>query len=184
MSLDLAPRSARTTALAPSNSTVRLLRWPIDADERDALAADATPRLLVVAHDQPAPAVVDDLEDWIREPIDRAELAHRCTTLEARAALAVQPPLVDEGGLVWFRDRWTSVPQLQVALARALVERFTRVTSTRELSAAYVDGGASPHPEAVKAAVARLRDHLAPIGLVVRTVRGRGFVLDASDRST
>lgn len=183
MSLDLAPRSARTTTLAPFDSTVRLLRWPVDADERAALAADATPRLLVVPHDQPAPAVVDDLEDWIREPIDRAELAHRCATLEARAAVAVERPLVDDSGLVWFRDRWTSVPQLQVALARVLVGRFASVTTTRELGAAYVDGGASPHPEAVKAAVARLRDHLAPIGLVVRTVRGRGFVLDARDRS-
>ncbi|HEX5587026.1 MAG TPA: helix-turn-helix domain-containing protein [Acidimicrobiia bacterium] len=181
MSLDLARPRARTIVLAPPGTAVRLLRWPADAPERDALAARATPRLLVVPAHHPAPPVVDELEDWIREPVERSELAARCATLDERAARRAEQPLVDEAGLVWFRDRWTSVPPMQIPLVRLLVERFEIVTSNRELHAAYAQGGASPHPEAVKAAVARLRGRLAPIGLVLKTVRGTGYVLDPAD---
>ena len=49
-----------------------------------------------------------------------------------------------------------------------------------ELVAAAASAGGSSHADAVKAAMARLGRRLAPLGLVLRSVRGRGYLLEES----
>src|SRR5260370_32022059 len=68
---------------SPSGSTpgtagdVATLRWPQETQRRVDLRAVDLPRLLVVGHDEPAPVIVADLEDWGRVPADRDDLEAR-----------------------------------------------------------------------------------------------------------
>jgi len=64
---------------------VALVRWPEDDATRRRLQAARMPRLLVVAPGEPPPVAADDLEDWIRLPLDEEEYRVRVTTLQARA---------------------------------------------------------------------------------------------------
>lgn len=156
---------------------VRLLRWPDEQESRADLAALEVPRILVVAADQPAPEWCDELEDWVRAPVDRAELTVRAATVALRADLRTKP-WVDEHGVLWFRDRWHALSDGQVPLLRALVEQFGRTVPQADVLAAYAAAGRSTHAEAVKTSARRLGDALAPLGLDLCRVRGRGYLLE------
>jgi hypothetical protein len=152
------------------------VRWPEEADLRRALAGDGRSCLLVVGPDTPAPRT-ELLEDWVREPLDPAEVAARRAGLAARRACVERPRLDD--GLLLFRGGWAAVPPAQVEMAALLVERFGAVVGKEELAAAAGTAGASAHAEAVKAAMGRLGRRVAPLGLELRSVRGRGHLLQA-----
>jgi two-component system OmpR family response regulator len=152
-----------------------------DTEHRARLAAAGRPRIVVVPADDPAPFVVDELEDWIREPVDDRELAVRVAILEARAvACRREVPVVDAEGLVWFGNAWISLPHSQRGIARRLVESYGAIVPLADIAVAARAAGASDHPEALKAAVARVRGRMSALGLVVHTVRARGYLLDAS----
>lgn len=156
---------------------VRIVRWPAEHEQHADLAALGLPRILVVAADQAAPEWCDELEDWVRAPVDRAELTVRAATVARRADLRTRP-WVDEHGVLWFRDRWHAVAQGQLPLLRALVEHFGRVVPQEEVLAAYTAAGRSTHAEAVKTSARRLAGALAPLGLDLYRVRGRGYLLE------
>jgi DNA-binding response OmpR family regulator len=158
---------------------VVLLRWPAQEHLREQLEAEGRPRLLLLSQECLAPVCVDDLEDWVREPLDHEELEHRGRTLEQRARLRGLRPRVDEHGLVRLGDRWIDLPPTQLPVARLLVQRLGRVVSAEEIQAAYVGAGGSMHPKAVKAMLSRVKRRMAEIGLVVTNVRDRGYLLEA-----
>lgn len=53
-----------------------LVRWPLEQELRDVLAAEGRPRLLLIEA-WPAPVVVDSMEDWIKVPADPFEMSAR-----------------------------------------------------------------------------------------------------------
>ena len=74
-----------------------------------------------------------------------------------------------------FRDRTVVVPD--VAARRSwpvLLERPGEVVSDAEICALFGEGGASTHAEAVKTALRRIKDALAPLGLHLTRVRRGG----------
>ncbi len=67
-------------------------------------------------------------------------------------------------------------------MAGLLVERFGQVARQEELTEAAGAAGASQHDDAVKAAMGRLAKRLAPLGLELGSIRGRGYLLQAAER--
>jgi two-component system, OmpR family, response regulator len=153
-----------------------MVRWPDERDRLAGLRGTATPRLLFVGAESMPPAPGDCLEDWVRVPVDERELQLRVTALIARAERHGHRPEIDGDGLLRFGSRWTDLPPVEHALAVALVDRFRAVVGREALArAAWPKPG--PSRNALDVHISRLRRRIEPLGLVVRTVRSRGYLL-------
>jgi hypothetical protein len=178
---------ARTRGLSHPTTTstlghvagVDVVLWPDEADRRAALDEAGRPCLLVISCDETAPRL-GPLEDWVREPLEADEVRARCLALGRRAACG-SPPTLDDG-LLLHCGAWAAIPPAQVAMVELLVDRIGSVVRKEELVAAAEATGASSHEEAVKAAMGRLVKRLAPLGLDVRAIRGRGYLLEVRNR--
>lgn len=156
---------------------VVLLRWPADGDRRARLHDAGRARLLLVEGGAPPPALLDDLEDWIRLPADEADLQARIEVLAARAPRSSTGPAIDDDGLVRFEGRWVSLPPVEARLMGALIDRYGAVVSRDALGRAGWPQGA-PGRNALDVHVLRLRRRVAALDLVIRTVRSRGYLLE------
>jgi two-component system OmpR family response regulator len=159
---------------------VVLLRWPAEAGTRNRLSVLGEARLLLVEADQPPPTVVDCLEDWIRVPAPEEDVRARVDALTVRSqAHEHSTPGIDEDGVLRFRGRWASLPPLEARLTATLLQRFGAVVGRETLIKAVWPGG-SPGRNALDVHVLRLRRRIAPLDLAVRTVRSRGYLLEAA----
>jgi hypothetical protein len=159
---------------------VPLVRWPDAAAGRERLARAGAPCLFVVGATERAPARWSELEDWVRDTAPHAEFVTRAVTVARRADL-LQRPRLDHARVVSFRDRTAVVPETQARLAALLVERFGETVADDEIRGLCDVGGVSTHNEAMKTALRRLKDTLAPLGLRLARVRAAGYLLDRSD---
>lgn len=159
---------------------VPVVRWPDAAATRERHTRAGTPCLLVVGATDRAPTRWAELEDWVRETAPRAEFVTRAVTVARRADL-LQRPRLDHTRVVRFRDRTVVVPETQARLVGLLVERFGETVADAEIRALCDGGGVSTHSEAVKTALRRLKDTLAPLGLHLARVRAAGYLLDRAD---
>ena len=163
---------------------VVLVRWPAEADRRGRLCDTGTPRLLLVEEGSP-PAPADCLEDWIRVPAEDADVRARMEALSMRVAQHQAPdvPDLDVDGVLRFGGSWVSLPPVEARLTVALVERFGAVVGREALARAGWPDGA-PGRNALDVHVLRLRRRLATVGLSIKTVRSRGYLLEAAARRT
>ena len=157
---------------------VALVSWPTEADRRDELRAAGDPRLLLVDPGVPPPDVTDCCEDWLRVPCSESELAARLQTLRQRSAVHVgDVPSIDDDGVLRFRGGWTALPPVEARLVAALIDRFGAVVSRQViLKAGWAERPARRN--ALDVHMLRLRRRIAPLGLQVRTVRSRGYLLE------
>jgi len=157
---------------------VTLVRWPVEITRREDLALHGKPRLLLVETGADPPAPRDCLEDWVREPAAEADLRIRMAHLAARAAthIAVAPD-VDDDGVLSYGPARLSLPPVESRITAAMAERFGAVVSRDRLSQAGWPQGA-PGRNALDVHVLRLRRRLAPVGLAIRTVRSRGYLME------
>lgn len=158
---------------------IELLHWPDDDERRRRLAVDGVPRLLFLTEDAAPPQCRDPLEDWVRLPVEVDELRARRAALARRATCVGRGPVIDGEGLLWWGDAWVSIPSAQRPVARLLVARVRELVRHDTLLIAYEQSGGSPNPVAVKAMLGRLVKRFAQVGLALRAVRGRGYLLDA-----
>ncbi|MET0627100.1 MAG: winged helix-turn-helix domain-containing protein [Acidimicrobiia bacterium] len=161
---------------------VVLLRWPEENARLERLRANGMPRLLLVGEELVPPTSVDPLEDWIRLPAAEDDLRARVATLAARAGTTLAAPSVDVDGLLRHRGRWVTLSPVERALAAALVERFGAVVGRDTLVRRAWPGG-SPTRNALDVHMLRLRRRIGELGLEVRTVRARGYLLQAVEVS-
>ena len=160
-----------------------LVRWPAEAEQRAALAAQQAPRLLLVDDGAPAPAGGDCLEDWIRLPAAEVDVRARIEALEARARAHLRVvPEIDPHGVLRFGSGWVSLPPVEARLADALIVRFGAVVG-RDTLRRSVWPGSTPGRNVLDVHVLRLRRRLAPLGLAIRTVRSRGYMLEEAEPS-
>ena len=158
---------------------VELVRWPSDPQRLSGLRDRGVPRLLLVSDDAEPPIPVDCLEDWIAAGAPEAALDARRRALQARARAHGAHPEIDTDGLLRHHDAWVSLSPVEQSLTRALLERFGAVVARDVLaSRAWPDG--APTRNALDVHVLRLRRRLAPLGLEIRTVRSRGYLLQES----
>jgi two-component system OmpR family response regulator len=159
---------------------VVMVRWPEEEDRLVGLRTTSTPRLLFVEAEGEPPNSGDCLEDWVRVPVDERELRSRVTALVARAERHGSRPEIDGDGLLRFRGRWIDLPPVEHTLAAALVDRFGAVVGRESLARAAWPQD-RPSRNALDVHMSRLRRRIAPIGLGVRTVRSRGYLLQTRD---
>jgi hypothetical protein len=176
----VADARAASVATFTSSDGVRLLQWPADDHLRAELAAAGTPCLLLVAADAPPPETWDDLEDWVRLPLDPEELQGRARTLRRRAR-AAERPWLDDDGLLRVGDRWLDLPPGPRAVVAVLLADFGQVVDARELALAYLETGGSTGESARKTMIVRVRQRLAEVGLELHNVRDSGYLLDWVD---
>ena len=157
---------------------VVLVRWPTETERRARLQRDGTPRLLLVDGNDPPPAPEDCLEDWIRVPADDVDVRLRLEGLSHRAALhATDHPDLDVDGVLRFGGAWVSLPPVEARLTRALIDRFGAVVGREAMAKAGWPEGA-PGRNALDVHVLRLRRRISPVGLSIKTVRSRGYLME------
>lgn len=157
---------------------VALIRWPDDQGRREEAREARTPRLLLVAPESAPPPVDDPLEDWVRLPAPDTDVRARMATLEARAAEVVLPSVAD--GVVRVGAEWVGLSPVEERLIDPLTERFGAVVS-RDVLMRSAWPGDPPSRNALDVHVLRLRRRIEPLGLEIRTVRSRGYVLQAAE---
>lgn len=158
---------------------VVLVRWPVEASRRERFAEQGHPRLLLVEDEAQPPMGDDPLEDWVRVPASEIDVQARMATLAARARAAAAPRL-DVDGVLRFGSLWVSLPPVEARLTCAMLDRFGAVVSRDSLSRAGWPDGA-PGRNALDVHVLRLRRRIAPVRLVIRTVRSRGYLLEPGE---
>ena len=152
------------------------MRWPDEEERLERLRSCGHPRLLLVDDDDQPPPVVDPLEDWTRTTADPRDVQIRVSTLHRRAERDVERPVVDASGLLHFGGRWVALSPVEAALAELLVERFGAVVGRDGLArSAWREG--VPTRNALDVQMVRFRRRIESLGLEVRTVRSRGYLL-------
>ena len=168
-----------------------MLRWPEEESRRTRISQAGEPRLLLGPDGEEPPTVGDCLEDWIRVPAAENEvkarvdalavrsLAHHSTNGHDRDPAAPAGPVLDDFGVLRVNGSWVALPPLEARLAEALLDRLGAVTSRELLIRTGWPGGA-PGRNALDVHVLRLRRRLTPVGLVIRTVRSRGYLMESA----
>lgn len=180
-----------------------MLRWPEEDGRRESLSRAGGPRLLLVPDGEEPPPVGDCLEDWIRVPAAESEVRARVDALAVRSRAhaaagpnghdaarngdahlnggngggALAAPALDDFGVLRFGSAWVALPPLEARLTEALLGRMGTVTSRELLVRAGWPSGA-PGRNALDVHVLRLRRRLTPVGLAIRTVRSRGYLME------
>ncbi len=163
-----------------------MLRWPEEESRRARISEAGGARLLLVPDGQEPPQVGDCLEDWIRVPAPESEVRARVDALAVRSQAhptnghtghAPSNPVIDDFGVLRVNGSWVALPPLEARLAEALLERLGTVTSRDLLIRAGWPTGA-PGRNALDVHVLRLRRRLTPVGLAIRTVRSRGYLME------
>jgi DNA-binding response OmpR family regulator len=161
---------------------VALVRWPAEAERREALIDRGMARLLLVEDGSRPPLPADCLEDWIGVPAAEDDVRARTDALAVRAGIHNESvPELDSHGVLRLGASWVGLPPVEARLVGALLDRFGAVVSRDALNRAGWPGGA-PGRNALDVHVLRVRRRLAPLDLAVRTIRSRGYLLEAISR--
>jgi DNA-binding response OmpR family regulator len=92
-------------------------------------------------------------------------------------------PQLDEFGLLRHHGEWVALSPVQESLMRRLLAHFGSPVARRELTDDLWPE--APTTRSIDTHMLRLRLRIAPLGLFIHTIRGRGFLLaPAQPRST
>lgn len=156
---------------------VKFVRWPAESDVREQCKLRQHLCLLVVEHGAPPPDDLSLYEDWVRPPIVSEDLQARVRQLAARAVLN-EKPVLDSAGILSFKDSSVTLSLAQCEMLAPLISRYGQLVYRTELRAILERSGASSSSNALDLHVMRLRRRLQPVGLALRNVWGRGFVVE------
>jgi DNA-binding winged helix-turn-helix (wHTH) protein len=134
-------------------------------------------RLLVVEGGVPAPVCSDIREDWVRTPVSDDDLRARIAALRARAD-AHRLPHVDPHGMLRFGGRSTTVSRTETDLLECLVRQFGTLVPRATLRECLPERPGGVSRNALDLHIMRVRRRIQPLGLAIRTVWGRGYVLE------
>jgi len=180
---DLAPAPLIIDLTAAGPAPV-LLRWPADEERRRLFDERGVPRLFLVDGGAAPPVCADPLEDWIRVPCEEGDLEARMAALRARASAGMPAarPRLDGNGRLIRSDRWVPLSPIEEHLCRVLLADFGAVVSDRRLMAAAWPAG-NGTSTGLRLQMTRLRRRIADLALEIRSVRGKGYVLQNGSTS-
>ena len=159
---------------------VALVDWPSAAESRSVLRKARHPRLLLVPMDCDPPIMEDEFEDWVRTPADPRDVQARVARLRTRASRDVLPRL-DQEGRIHFGGRWVALSPIECGLVARLLDHSGQVASKESLAEAGSSMSSSARNLDVQ--ITRLRRRLENVGLTVRTVYAKGYVLERCSSS-
>lgn len=149
-----------------------------------------TPVLILTARDSVEDRVAgldQGADDYLSKPFEPAELAARVRALIRRGqgtpdpVLTVGPLRLDRSsGEAYLADQALDLRRRELAVLEGLMVRAGRLTPKERLVAEVFGHEEPVGTNALEVYVARLRRKLEPGGVQIRTVRGLGYVLDAS----
>lgn len=173
-------RRPHTTGRDVSAPDVTVVRWPDEADHLQRLRDEGVPRLVLVAPDALPPESTACEEDWIRLPAADADVRARLAALAERSARHGhgRGPEIDPAGRVRFMGKWVALSTSELRVASALVENAGAVVGYDTLYERGWPGDKGEHGNQLRVQILRLRRRLEPLGLSIRTVNGRGYVLE------
>jgi two-component system OmpR family response regulator len=155
------------------------VNWPQQA----ALLAEARekgwPRLIVVEGSELPRMTGDPLEDFVMSDVPETLRAVRCSVLATRA-LRRRTPVAIGDGMVSCGGRTVALSPTEFGLLRALADREGAVVR-RDVLADIVWPGEDVDRNVVDVALGRLRRRIDGMGVSIRTVRSRGYVLELSE---
>ena len=158
---------------------VEIVRWPADSSRLHNLRESGAPRLVLVAAASRAPMPTDDLEDWVRLPATDEDIRLRIDVLRTRLRRGKEElPVLDSGGLLHFRGDTLPLPPMEIRLVSTFLARFGAVVGREQLTSAGWPGETVDR-NILDVHILRLRRRLHPLGLVIRNVRNRGYLLSA-----
>ncbi|OIK05310.1 hypothetical protein BIV23_13660 [Streptomyces monashensis] len=140
---------------------------------------EGVPRLLVVEAGAQPPVSIDPVEDWVRPPVSRDDLEARVKALQNRFD-SYQVPTIDSSGTLSFGHRSITVSTTQTGLMRLLIDRFGDVVHRTEFMQCSALRTPALNRNSLDLHIMRLRRRLLPIDLSIRTVWGRGYMLENS----
>ncbi len=173
---------AKQSALTVIGVNVEMLRWPSDQRRLAELREQRVPRLLVVGDDADPPLLTDCLEDWVAAIAPEREVDARRRALALRAEQHGVRPLLDGDGLLHHREAWVSLSPVEQSLAGVFLDRFGAVVTRDSLSDRAWPTGL-PTRNALDVHVLRLRRRISPLGLEIRTVRSRGYLMQQAEHN-
>lgn len=146
------------------------------------------PVLLLTARDELADRLQGlnaGADDYLAKPFDLAELVARLRALKRRADGRVSDALV-VGTLaldlahreLTCRGERVKLSPRELALTQLLMQRAHRVVSKDSIVSALSSWEADFSENSVEVYVHRLRKRFAELGMVIKTVRGFGYVLE------
>ena len=149
------------------------------------------PVLLLTARDQLSDRVAGldaGADDYLVKPFDLPELLARLRALRRRAAGRLEEKLtlgaleMDTAGreLRWSGQRVTLSPR-ELALTELLLQKAGRVVSKESIVARLSSWEADFSENSVEVYIHRLRKRFAELGVVIKTVRGFGYVMEAAE---
>lgn len=166
---------------------IEILDWPDDRKVVERLRAAGLPHLLVLDAEVEPPESTDPLEDWVRRDADPADIEARIGTLRRRAGEPSHRPVVDGSGMLHHHGRWVALSPIEARITSVLLARFGAVVGRHALARASRSADES-NRNRLDVQMVRVRRRLAPLGLEIRTVRSRGYVLqtatEMSERGT
>ncbi len=164
---------------ADADETVHLVRWPADAELLTHLRRAGRPRLILVDPGLSPPVIDDTFEDWVRMPASSDDIGSRVEVLASRATAtpATERPTLDSHGVLAHDGRIVPLSPIAAALVGPLIDRFQRVVP-REVLAHAAWPSEHPSLNALDVHLVRLRRRVVHVGLTIRTVRQRGYLLD------
>ena|SRR2546426_5519029 len=85
-------------------------------------------------------------------------------------------PELDEFDILRRGSRWAALAPLEARIIEVFLARLGRVVRRSEFAVVWPHG--MPAPRAVDGRLVLLRERIAPLGLGIRSVRARGFLLE------
>ena len=149
------------------------------------------PVLLLTARDQLADRVAGldaGADDYLVKPFDLPELLARLRALRRRAAGRLEERLT-LGALeldladreLRFNGQRVSLSPRELALTELLLQKAGRVVNKESIVARLSSWEADFSENSVEVYVHRLRKRFADLGVVIKTVRGFGYVMETAD---
>jgi DNA-binding response OmpR family regulator len=94
-----------------------------------------------------------------------------------------EQPELDEFGLLRLGDGWVALSPTQERLMRRFLAHRGEPVARSELADAIGAAGSS-RSRTIDSHILRLRHRIRPLGLIIHTIRGRGFLLSPNQRTT
>ena len=168
------PSPARHAAVPTS---VAVLRWPEQDDERRRLAALGRPRVLLTPSDVTPSSILDANELWVREGSSASTLLDAMEQLGATAVGSPDRPYLDEDHLLRYGGAWVAIPPALRRLTELLVDAYLTPVARDTMREAHRRAGHPTSPSSLNALVHRLDVRVATVGLQLHRIYHRGLLL-------